>query len=524
MKKCFTICLALLLFFTTTGCGDEYQAGKSFTYILPQSITSLDPQTAKSSSERALVSMIFEGLCRLNSAGEVVGAAAESWEANESNTQFTFHLRSNLRWVDGTVLTAQDFVFGVQRALDPVTGATGIENMLLIVNARAVMKGEMAPEQLGVSAPDDRTVVFQLETAFSDFPRLTAESRFMPCNRQYFEESGGHYGLDSSYTLTNGPLTFTSIYAWKQDKSIELSKTTQYGGGQKALPGKIMLIMPGTSEVPQDMFEALLQGNIDLLQITQEELPVAGEKGCEVITLNNAVLGLLLNTQDKYLKEVDLRQIYMQTIDRQKVVSRLTEGTQEALGIFPPSVKWEGGTFQELSDPAYPSKDSSVIDNMESVLSRLELNSLPSITILCPDDDLSKNLATGIIIAWNDILPNAFNMEPLPYDQYLSRLESGNYQAALYSISAGAQPASVLQQFISGAVPQLLDSEVYDKSLQEVQFDKASFRQLEQDLMDQYVFYPIHYDHNYYALSPQSKGIFVTPDLGVNFVEALKKG
>lgn len=522
MKKCFTICI-IILFLLLVGCANAYQPGKSFAYVLPDKITSLDPQTAKGNSEQAIISMIFEGLCSLEEAGEAIGAAAKRWEANAENTRFTFYLRDNLCWVDGTPLTAADFVFGIRRSLDPATGATNIENLLLIQNAREVLNGEVGPDQLGVSAPDEKTVVFQLNTSFQDFPKLTAGARFMPCNQDYFENSGGHYGLESSYTLTNGPLTFTSIYSWNPEKSIELSKTDLYRGGREAKISKLTLQMPGAAGGTQDLRAALYQGSTDLLQITEAEVTQARERGSEIVTLNNSVLGLLLNTQNQYLKEIDLREIYMRTIDRQTVISRLTEGTQEALGIFPPSVKWNGKTFQELNDTAYPEKDSSVKNNIGRVLSQMELSRLPSITILCPDDDLSKNIATGIIIAWNDILPNAFNMEPLPYEDYLQRLNDGNYEAALYNISAGNFPTSVLQQFSSTASPQLLDSASFDSSLKHLTFDKTIFRQLEQDLMDQYVFYPIHYAHNFYAMSPKARRILVSPDTGADFTQALKK-
>lgn len=523
MKKCVMILLSFLLVLLSAGCGGKnYQKGQAFTYVLPETISSLDPQTATGASEKTVISMLYEGLCRIDSMGEAIPGAAKSWEANADNTQFTFHLRENVSWSEGTPLTAEDFVFGIRRALDPATKATNIENLFVLQNAREVNSGTMDAEQLGVSAPDARTVVFTLNSGYADFPKLTAGIRYMPCNQTFFEESGGHYGLEPIYTLTNGPFTFRTIYSWDPKKSIELARTNLYSGAQAVLPETLMLLMPGSPKVPANALTALYQGSNDLLQITEEQVADATKNGCQVITLHNSVLGLLLNTQNAYLKEPGLREIYMRTIDRKTVTSRLPEGTDEALGIFPPSVQWEGKMFQDLNQSAYPLPDADVVNNISGVLSGLDTEQLPSITIICPDDDLSKSIATGIIISWNKMLPNTFNMEPLDEATYLSRLDSGDYQAALYNINAGTLPISVLRQFASSAVPQLMENAAFDSALKDFTFTKDSFRQLEQTLMAQYVFYPIHYDRSFFALSPKAKDITVSADLGANFIRAVK--
>ena len=130
---------------------------QSFTYLLEQNVTSLDPQTASNSAAELVISSLFEGLCRIDEDGETIPGAARSWEANSDSTEFTFHLRRNAQWSDGTPLTAQDFVYGITRALSPATGSTP-GDLLLIRGAKSFAAGEGDASTLGVVAEDEHTL------------------------------------------------------------------------------------------------------------------------------------------------------------------------------------------------------------------------------------------------------------------------------------------------------------------------------------------------------------------------------
>ena len=122
-KRIVSVLLCALLLCLCAGCG-SYKADASFTYLLEQNVTSLDPQTASNSAAELVISSLFEGLCRIDEDGEAIPGVARSWEANSDSTEFTFHLRRNAQWSDGTPLTAQDLVYGITRALSPAPGST----------------------------------------------------------------------------------------------------------------------------------------------------------------------------------------------------------------------------------------------------------------------------------------------------------------------------------------------------------------------------------------------------------------
>ena len=80
----------------------------------------LDPGASTGFDELAIFFNTYDGLTRIDQqTGEVVGAAAESWEWSEDLTEYTFHLKPDLQWSDGTPLTANDFVYSLAAGVGP---------------------------------------------------------------------------------------------------------------------------------------------------------------------------------------------------------------------------------------------------------------------------------------------------------------------------------------------------------------------------------------------------------------------
>ena len=142
---------------------------------------------------------------------------------------------------------------------------------------------------------------------------------------------------------------------------------------------------------------------------------------------------------------------------------------------------------------------------------------MPSITVICLNDEESINVVNGMLVAWNSALGNAFNLEPLSASQFQARIASGNYEAALYTLRAGGTtPYDVLKSFESTASPTLLQNEEYDSALRSLTFDLASYQAAEQLLQEQYVFYPLS-ETKPIMHQPNTRGITVSPDLSVSF-------
>ena len=188
-------------------------------------------------------------------------------------------------------------------------------------------------------------------------------------------------------------------------------------------------------------------------------------------------------------------------------------------------VRWGGEYYYADGVAMFAQQDDAVMTEvLPELLKSLKEKNLPSITVICPDDEESINIANGLLICWNSKLGNAYNIQPLPDAEFQERIAAGDYQAAIYTLRAGGTiPYQTLKAFESTSTPALLKSPEYDTMLHSLSFDLSSYRELESYLQNQYLFYPLFSDKSYYVSSPNSKGILASPDLTIDFSGAKKK-
>lgn len=125
---------------------------------------SLDPAKAVGLPEIQVIRDLYEGLVNQNKKGEIIPGVATQWRSNDNRT-WTFTLRDNAKWSDGTPVTAQDFVYSWRRLLDPITLSPFSWFAVLagITNAKSIINGKIAPDQLGVEAIDAHTLRIHLD-------------------------------------------------------------------------------------------------------------------------------------------------------------------------------------------------------------------------------------------------------------------------------------------------------------------------------------------------------------------------
>ena len=138
----FTL-LLLSAFLGLTSCQDETpiaRANREGILLLGNSDEpkGIDPHLVSGVIEGNIIRAIFEGLCvdHPSKNAECLPGVAESWEPNEDFTQWTFNLRKNAEWSDGTPITAEDFIFSYHRILSPNLGAKYAEMLYYLTNAK----------------------------------------------------------------------------------------------------------------------------------------------------------------------------------------------------------------------------------------------------------------------------------------------------------------------------------------------------------------------------------------------------
>ena len=148
----------------------------------------LDPAKAVGLPEIQVIRDLFEGLVNQNEKGEIVPGVATRWQTND-NKIWTFTLRNDAKWSDGTPVTAEDFVYSWRRLVDPKNTSefAWFAALAGMTNAQAIIDGKAAPDSLGVSAVNAHTLKIQLDKPLPWFPSLTASFALYPVQKNNVE-------------------------------------------------------------------------------------------------------------------------------------------------------------------------------------------------------------------------------------------------------------------------------------------------------------------------------------------------
>jgi ABC-type transport system substrate-binding protein len=134
----------------------------------------LDPAFIGDAGDVQLLLQLYAGLTRIDEEGSVYASLAEGWTVSQDGRTYTFRLRDGLGFSDGTPLTAADVRRSWLRILDPETRALAPDVLTIIEGAAEWRAGIGSADEVGIEAPDLRTLTVHLRHAASFFPALIA--------------------------------------------------------------------------------------------------------------------------------------------------------------------------------------------------------------------------------------------------------------------------------------------------------------------------------------------------------------
>ena len=206
--------------------------------MLETEVQSLDPQVATDGTSFEVIADYTDGLMQMDADGAAVPAIAETYDISEDGKTYTFHLR-DAKWSNGEAVTAADFVFGWQRAVDPATASEYsymLSDIGQVVNAAEIIAGEKPVTDLGVTAVDDKTLEVQLNVPVSYFLSLMYFPTFYPVNEAFYNTCKDTFGTSPDTVLSNGAFKLTDYQPAATAFTLE-KNPDYYDAGKIALDG-----------------------------------------------------------------------------------------------------------------------------------------------------------------------------------------------------------------------------------------------------------------------------------------------
>ena len=260
MRKILSLILAVMMMLGCVSIASAEEAAGSNVLTMAMGLNpNLDIHWNAGSTGAQLIQLMYEGLYRTTPTGFEL-AGAESVETSEDGLTWTFKLRQDAVWNDGKPVTAADYVYSMQRLVNPEVGTTYMKDYgQFLKNGLAIANGEMEVEELGVKAIDDYTLEIQLENVCSYFDALLCYSTFYPLRSDVVVEDGtGNWAWEVERSITNGPMKMT---ACDEEQEIVLERSETYYGAADVELDKLVVKMVDDANTTLSMLKT---GDIDL--------------------------------------------------------------------------------------------------------------------------------------------------------------------------------------------------------------------------------------------------------------------
>lgn len=517
IKKIFCLLMCMSMLFLFSACGD---AGIDANIYFPidNDPGYLDPQVVSDRGAKNIIANCFEGLVTIDAEGKIAPGCAESWKISKDSLSYTFYLRKDCKWAimsassdflgddfrekfDSRV-TAHDFVFALRRALLPETLCPGAKNLFSIKNAQLVNSGALSADKLGVKAIDDYTLSITLTQVDPDFLYVLLEPQCMPCNKAFFEKTGGKYGLSTRFLMYNGPFYMSN---WADDTSITLMKNDDYYGYEQVKPYSLYFSINNEQETRLDkIFEEIY----DVAPLTAEQAASLSDKrGYSLKSFDNGVFCLAFNCSNELLSNKNLRKAIALSFDSETLYSFLDKEPVD--GIIPTSTLISGTKYRDVAGKMTADLKGNAKELFEKSLDELDKDHI-ELTVICTQEQ--EEAIRNVMQRWQATLGVKFNIfiEPLTTPEIKERLtDPDSWQIALTDIAFPHLTVfNALLQFTTSSAENVIgfSDKSYDRlvsSIKTASGFKASIsvtQKAEQYLLDSCALIPLYSSPSHYGL------------------------
>jgi len=379
----------------------------------------INPLLAISDADRDLSALTYSGLMGLSGTGELVPVLAESYELSSDGKTYTFILRENIKFSDGSPITADDVIFTVQKAQDPA------------------LKSPKYADWSGVRvvAVDQRTIRFTLSKPYAPFLGLTTLGILPSRIWNKVSDEEFPFSILQTSPIGAGPFKITSISRGVSGliESVYLSENQYYVHGRPYLDGIRFNFYSRSEDLSNDLKKGSIESAYDVGTEGSLTAPYA------------RVFGVFWNPSEKRVyTRAEVRKALSLALDRQLIIDEVLGGYATAImGPLP-----SGGSVRQFPIPQFEHRTVAAAEVLSSSgwtydgskriwENKIAKQTLDGITLRTSNVPELKSVASAVKENWEK-LGISVNIELYePGDLSQNVIRPRKYEALLYGMVIG---------------------------------------------------------------------------------------
>jgi len=429
----------------TAGAGDE----KVLRHNHGEEPESIDPALSTTVDGGNIVIACFEGLTSLDEKDLPVAGVAESWDVNEDQTLYTFHLRQDAKWSDGQPVTAYDFDYAWKRALHPDTAAEYAYQLFYIKNAPEYNEGAAKAEDLGIRVVDEHTLEVELSAPTPYFLSLTAFPTLFPVRRDIVEANGVQWALNPATYIGNGPF---KLAEWQSKDHMKLVPNEHYWDRERVKLDAVVKTFIAEAGTMLAGYEA---GEIDVIDsVPFSEIDNLKQTGELQLITQLGTYYYCFNVTKPPFDNPKVRKAFALAVDREDITNKVRKSGVPATAFVPPGVPdtAAGKDFRAVGGEYFPVKaQPEIARQLLSEAGYPNGAGMPPITLMFNDNDEHQIIAEAVLEMWKQNLGINVAVQNQEWKVFINTRHNGDFQIARHDwLGDYNDPMTFLDLFTTG--------------------------------------------------------------------------